>query len=121
MYTKGSTSEFLFQENLDCAGHKVFVKTNREKAKLRPGYKEKETFNKTETLENKTETMETVNDTGIKSEAAAISTMTTAAGFLEIKTKSAQLSIMEPNRTSELECIGLDSDKNTLNDNIGNS
>ena len=65
--------------------------------------------------------MESANDTGIKPEAAAISTMTTAAGFLEIKTKSAQLSIMEPNRTSELECIGLDSDKNTLNDNIGNS
>ena len=109
----------LFQENLDCAGHKVFVKTNREKAKLRPGYKEKETFNKTETLENKTETMDTSNDTGIKPEAAAISTMTTAAGFLEIITDSAQSSIVEPKLTSG--SFGLDSDKNTLNNNEENS
>lgn len=116
----------LFQENLDCAGHKVFVKTNREKAKLRPGYKEKETFNKTETLENKTETtenktetMDTSNDTGIKPEAAAISTMTTAAGFLEIITDSAQSSIVEPKLTSGSIC--LDSDKNTLNNNEENS
>ena len=96
---------------MDCAGHKIFVKTNREKAKLRTGYKEKETFNKTETF-SKTDTMDTSNDTGIKPEAAAISTMTTAAGFLEIITDSAQSSIVEPNRTS---------DKSTLINNEENS
>ncbi len=94
---------------MDCAGHKIFVKTNREKAKLRTGYKEKETFNKTETF-SKTDTMDTSNDTGIKPEAVAISTMTT--GFLEIITDSAQSSIVEPNRTS---------DKSTLINNEENS
>ena len=61
--------------------------------------------------------MDTSNDTGIKPEAVAISTMTT--GFLEIITDSAQSSIVEPNRTSE--SIGLDSDKNTLINNEENS